>query len=32
MIAAGYGVAEEIPILLLNFAVPAAISVLGLGF
>nr|WP_052477833.1 hypothetical protein [Kibdelosporangium sp. MJ126-NF4]CEL14343.1 hypothetical protein [Kibdelosporangium sp. MJ126-NF4]CTQ88710.1 hypothetical protein [Kibdelosporangium sp. MJ126-NF4] len=32
VIAAGYGVAEELPILLLNFAVPAAISVLALRF
>jgi hypothetical protein len=30
--AAGYSVGEEIPILLLNFAVPAAVSVLALRF
>ncbi|CAM3810835.1 hypothetical protein KIPE111705_26175 [Kibdelosporangium persicum] len=32
VIVAGYGVGEEIPILLLNFAVPAAVSVLALRF
>lgn len=32
VIVAGYSVAEEIPILLLDFAVPAAVSVLALRF
>ncbi|WP_051795514.1 hypothetical protein [Kibdelosporangium aridum] len=32
VVVAGYSVGEEIPILLLNFAVPAAVSVLALRF